>query len=76
MEVSTMPRAKNVSALPPLDTQQRYDLNEAAAYLRISRPLLARRIANGTVATITDGRRRFVPGVEIARLSAPDSPAT
>lgn len=70
-----MPKPNNVPTLPPLDTQQRYSLSEAAAYLRISRPLLTRRIATGAVATIKDGRRRFVPGVEIARLSAPDSPA-
>lgn len=70
-----MLKAKTSPALPPLDTQQRYSLSEAAAYLRISKPLLARRIATGAIATIKDGRRRFVPGVEIARLSSPDSPA-
>jgi hypothetical protein len=70
-----MAKEKKVLTLAPLDTQQRYSLSEAAAYLRISKPLLARRISNGTVATITDGRRRFIPGVEIARLSAPESPS-
>lgn len=67
-----MSKAKAGSTLAPLDKQQRYSLSEAAAYLRISKPLLARRIATGAIATITDGRRRFVPGVEIARLSAPE----
>jgi hypothetical protein len=35
------------SPLPPLDTRQRYDLDEAARYLRISRSTLYNDIAAG-----------------------------
>ena len=57
------------SPLPPLDTQQRYDLDEAARYLRISRSTLYNDIAAGLITTIKDRKRRFVPGAEIARRS-------
>jgi excisionase family DNA binding protein len=56
--------------LAPLDTQQRYDLDEAARYLRISRSTLYNDIAAGLIASIKDRKRRFIPGVEIARRSA------
>jgi excisionase family DNA binding protein len=55
--------------LAPLDTQQRYDLDEAARYLRISRSTLYNDIAAGLIATIKDRKRRFIPGAEIARRS-------
>lgn len=70
-----MRKQASTRALPPLDPRQRYSIAEACDYLRISRPLMTRRIAQGCIATITDGRRRFVPGTEIVRLSAPDVPA-
>jgi excisionase family DNA binding protein len=56
--------------LTPLDPQQRYDLDEAARYLRISRSTLYNDISAGLIATIKDRKRRFVPGAEIARRSA------
>lgn len=62
---------RDPAVLPALDPRQRYSIEEAASYLRMSRALLMRRIAAGAVVTITDGRRRYVPGREIERLSAP-----
>lgn len=56
-------------ALPPLDTAQRYSIEEAIAYLRSSRFTVFNDIREGRLATIKEGRRRFVPGSEIARLS-------
>jgi hypothetical protein len=56
--------------LAPLDLLQRYDLDEAARYLRISRATLYNDIAAGLIVTIKDRKRRFVPGAEIARRSA------
>lgn len=54
----------------PLDPKQRYDLDEAARYLRISRSTLYNDIAAGLIFTIKERKRRFVPGAEIARRSA------
>lgn len=55
--------------LAPLDTLRRYSVETAAAYLGISRARVFARIRSGEVTTIKDGRRTFVPGSEIARLS-------
>jgi len=63
-------RKKAAPTLPPLDIQQRYDILEAARYLRVSRATIYNDIAAGLLATIKDGGRRFVPGSEIARKSA------
>jgi excisionase family DNA binding protein len=69
-------KAKQISSengqpvtLPPIDPQQRYSTDEAAAYLRISRARLYEHIASGYVRTFMDGRRRFVPGTEIVTRS-------
>jgi excisionase family DNA binding protein len=56
--------------LPPLDPLQRYSLAEAAAYLRTSKPTLYALIHAGQITTIREGRRRYIPGSEIARRSA------
>lgn len=58
-----------VPALPPLDPMQRYALPEAAKYLRITRATIWAKSKRGEIALIHDGRRCFVPGAEIARLS-------
>ena len=60
---------KNVP-LPPLDERQRYSIEEAIRYLRSSRLSIYRDIAAGRLITIKEGKRRFVPGSEIARRSA------
>lgn len=53
----------------PLDELQRYSIDETLQYLRTSRGKLYQRIATGELRTITEGKRRYVPGTEIARLS-------
>lgn len=63
-----MPK-RNAAQLAPLETLRRYPVETAAAYLGVSRAHLFKRIKSGYVATIADGRRVFVPGSEIARLS-------
>lgn len=63
---------KNPKLLPtlPLDPHQRYTVLEACAYLRISRGYFYAKIHEGEIRLIRDGGRTFVPGSEIARLSA------
>ena len=56
--------------LPPLDPAQRYSIDEANAYLRQSRAKTYKDIAAGKLRTILDGKRRYVPGTEIAARSA------
>lgn len=60
---------KSRPILPPIDQSQRYSINEAIAYLRSSRKTVYDDIAEGRLATIKEGKRRFVPGSEIARRS-------
>ncbi len=55
--------------LAPLDPLQRYRVDEGARYLRVSVPGIYRRLRAGEIATIVEGRRRFIPGSEIVRLS-------
>jgi hypothetical protein len=52
-----------------LDELQRYSIEEAIAYLRSSRRTLFDDIKQGRLATIKEGKRRFIPGSEIARRS-------
>jgi excisionase family DNA binding protein len=60
---------KSRPTLPPLDSAQRYSIDEAIAYLRSSRKTIYDDISEGRLATIKEGKRRFVPGSEIARRS-------
>lgn len=62
---------KTKPQLPPLDLLQRYSIDEAAAYLRIGRSTLFEQIGKGSIQTLKEGGRTFVPGAEIARLSSP-----
>ncbi|HEX3915546.1 MAG TPA: helix-turn-helix domain-containing protein [Steroidobacteraceae bacterium] len=57
------------ATLAPLDERQRYTIVEAIRYLRTSRQSIYNLISTGGIATINQGKRRFVPGSEIARLS-------
>ncbi len=52
-----------------LDLYRRYPIDVACDFLSISRARLYEKIAAGEISTIKDGRRTFVPGAEIARLS-------
>ena len=61
---------------PVLDTAQRYSVPETLALLRTSRASLYKLIATGSLHPIKQGKRTFIAGAEIARLSAaPASPA-
>jgi hypothetical protein len=55
---------------PPLDTHQRYSVPEALALLRTSRKTFYDLVKTQRVAVIKEGKRTYVPGTEIARLSA------
>jgi excisionase family DNA binding protein len=55
--------------LPALDERQRYTVEESLDYLRVSRARLYENINAGEITAIKDGRRTFIPGSEIARLS-------
>jgi excisionase family DNA binding protein len=68
--VAGAPVAKPSAPLPPLDPLQRYTVEEATRYLRTSRPTLYELINAGLIASIQEGRRRYVPGSEIVRRSA------
>lgn len=59
----------NTPNMPPLDPLQRYSVAESERLLRSSRTIIYEKIRSGEIATIKDGRRRFIPGSEIARLS-------
>lgn len=65
-----MQTRKRRAALPPLDVLQRYTVPEAGRYLRTSHVTIYNKIAAGLIASIKDGSRRYIPGSEIARLSA------
>jgi len=61
---------------PALDPAQRYSVIEALALLRTSRRTLYQLIAKGELHKIKQGRRTYIAGSEIARLSqAPASAA-
>ena len=55
--------------LPPLDSAQRYSIEEAIAYLRSSRKTVYDDIRAGRLRVLKEGKRTFVPGSEIARRS-------
>lgn len=58
--------------LPPVDMSQRYTIAEAIAYLRISHATVYKEINAGRIKVLKQGKRTFVPGSEIARLSRLD----
>lgn len=59
----------------PVDTNQRYTIPEACGYLATSHTTLYAAIAAGKLRVIRDGKRTFVPGCEISRLSQPQAAA-
>jgi hypothetical protein len=62
--------------LPPVDVAQRYTIVEAIGYLRISHASVYKEINAGRIKVLKQGKRTFVPGSEIARLSRLDGAAT
>lgn len=63
-------RGNSLPPIGPLDLGQRYKIEEAAAFLRISPSRLLEKRRLGEIATVKDGRLVFVLGTEIARLSS------
>jgi len=58
------------SPLQQLDPNQRYSIEEATALLRTSRARLYEKVKLGEIVLIKDGRRTYVPGSEILRISS------
>jgi hypothetical protein len=54
---------------PVLNPAERYSVPEALALLRTSRASLYKLIRDGALHPIKQGRRTFLAGAEIARLS-------
>jgi excisionase family DNA binding protein len=52
-----------------VDVNRRYPIPVACELLYISRARLYEKIARGEIVATKDGRRTFIPGSEIARLS-------
>jgi excisionase family DNA binding protein len=71
-----MSKKKPPSPLPPLDLLQRYTVTETARYLRVSRTWVFKLVADDKLDTLKEGRRRFVFGTAIAKLSTPEEKAT
>lgn len=59
----------DLSSLPPIDSNQRYTINETSAYLRQSRAKTYLDIGAGTLITIKDGRRVYITGTSIISRS-------
>lgn len=57
------------ASLGPLDPLRRYSVEQALEYLATSRATLYKDIKDGRLKTITEGKRRYVPGSEIVRRS-------
>jgi helix-turn-helix protein len=62
-------KSLNRVPLAPVDVAQRYTIEEALSYLRISRASIYKEINSCRLQVIKQGGRTFVPGSEIARLS-------
>jgi prophage regulatory protein len=61
---------------PPVDVAQRYTIKEATSYLRISHASIYKEINARRIRVLKHGKRTFVPGSEIARLSRLEDAAT
>ncbi len=62
-------KASRDSAAMPFDTRLRYTISEAVAYLKCSRATIYKLIQRGDISTLHTGKRIYIPGSEIARLS-------
>jgi hypothetical protein len=58
--------------LAPVDVAQRYTIAEATSYFRISHASIYKEISAHRIRVLKQGKRTFVPGSEIARLSRVD----
>ncbi len=55
--------------LPPVDKLRRYSLEHTALYLDTSRVTVHKLVKEEKLKVIREGRRVYVPGTEIIRLS-------
>jgi prophage regulatory protein len=62
-------KSRERQPLPPVDVAQRYTIAEATSYLRISHASIYKEINACRIKVLKQGKRTFVPGSEIARLS-------
>jgi hypothetical protein len=62
---------KRVPRPERIDPGQRYTLPETDAALGQSHVKTYQQIKSGELKSIVDGRRRYVPGAEIIRVSSP-----
>lgn len=62
-------RREKQKRLAPVDSNQRYEIPEASAYLRQSDAKTYNDIKQGKLAVIRDEGRTYVPGSEIIRRS-------
>jgi prophage regulatory protein len=69
-------KSRELRTLPTVDVAQRYTIAEATSYLRISHASVYKEINAGRIKVLKQGKRTFVPGSEIARLSRLDDTAT
>jgi len=71
-----MKKSADKRTLAPVDVAQRYTIKEAVSYLRISHASIYKEINAHRLRVIKNGKRTFVPGSEIARLSRLEDAAT
>src|SRR5260370_37623382 len=71
-----MKKSRDMRTIPPVDVAQRYTIAEAVSYLRISHASIYKEINARRIRILKHGKRTFVPGSEIARLSRLEDAAT
>lgn len=65
---------KKIPPLLMIDEKQRYSLAEGFATLRISPAEGYKQIKAGRIQTVSEGRRKYIPGSELIRRSSSVSP--
>jgi prophage regulatory protein len=75
-KISVRKKSPERQTLPPVDVAQRYTIKEATFYLRISHASIYKEINAGRIRILKQGKRTFVPGSEIARLSRHEDAST
>jgi Helix-turn-helix domain len=64
-----MKKSADRRTIAPVDVAQRYTIAEAVSYLRISHASIYKEINARRIRVLKHGKRTYVPGSEIARLS-------
>jgi hypothetical protein len=66
---------RKIVALPPVDPLRRYNTLQAQEYLQLSNGAFYQAVHAGRIRVIKDGRKAYVPGQEIVRLSTLPQPS-